>query len=324
MHLKRNILSGTKTYLFAFLALLVIAIVTVSFNMGDSEAYELSRREIALRKIGHELLLQSNDSTSRVMPVKKIGENEYQVSFERELSFQPDSLVNIVRRSLANGASEYVVNVLDCANNSVTYGFAIAGNEKDDLIACLGRIQPGACYLVNIKFPPSKTNQTKNNVLMGSIALLGFLGFVFLRPVKKKNVVEENVSPVKDGFENNNAQTPTSENLHIEIKHPDIFTLGSVLFDFQNRKLISKETTIPLTVTESRVLRLLASSANETIERNRLQKEIWEDEGVIVGRSLDMFISKLRKKLEIEPAVEIVGLRGKGYRLEVGGYCMKL
>jgi DNA-binding response OmpR family regulator len=56
---------------------------------------------------------------------------------------------------------------------------------------------------------------------------------------------------------------------------------------------------------------------NEAIERNRLQKEIWEDEGVIVGRSLDMFISKLRKKLEPDPTIKIAVIRGKGYKLEI-------
>jgi len=50
-----------------------------------------------------------------------------------------------------------------------------------------------------------------------------------------------------------------------------------------------------LTGTETRVLHIFALSPNETIERSRLQKEIWEDEGVIVGRSLDMFISNLER-----------------------------
>jgi DNA-binding response OmpR family regulator len=53
------------------------------------------------------------------------------------------------------------------------------------------------------------------------------------------------------------------------------------------------------------------------MERSRLQKEIWEDKGVIVGRSLDMFISKLRKKLEFDPNINIVVIRGKGYKLEI-------
>lgn len=77
------------------------------------------------------------------------------------------------------------------------------------------------------------------------------------------------------------------------------------------------EKTIDLTGTENRVLLIFASAPNEVIERTRLQKEIWEDEGVIVGRSLDMFISKLRKKLEVDPDIKIVVIRGKGYKLEI-------
>ena len=88
-------------------------------------------------------------------------------------------------------------------------------------------------------------------------------------------------------------------------------------FDAETRKLIINGKTIDLTRTETRVLRIFALSPNEAIERSRLQKEIWEDEGVIVGRSLDMFISKLRKKLEFDPNIKLVVIRGKGYKLEI-------
>src|SRR5690606_439857 len=101
-------------------------------------------------------------------------------------------------------------------------------------------------------------------------------------------------------------------------QHTGMFPLGSMSFDTEARKLMMNGKTIELTRTETRVLRIFALSPNETIERSRLQKEIWEDEGVIVGRSLDMFISKLRKKLEPDPAVKIVVIRGKGYKLEIG------
>jgi DNA-binding response OmpR family regulator len=97
----------------------------------------------------------------------------------------------------------------------------------------------------------------------------------------------------------------------------NMFTLGSVLFDAKNRKLIINGETIELTGTETRVLIIFALSPNEIIARSRLQKEIWEDDGVIVGRSLDMFISKLRKKLEGDPNIKIVVIRGKGYKLEI-------
>lgn len=90
-----------------------------------------------------------------------------------------------------------------------------------------------------------------------------------------------------------------------------------MLFDARNRKLVINGKAIDLTGTETRVLNIFASSPNQTVERSRLQKEIWEDQGVIVGRSLDMFISKLRKKLEPEPGVSLVVVRGKGYKLEI-------
>jgi len=81
--------------------------------------------------------------------------------------------------------------------------------------------------------------------------------------------------------------------------------------------MIINENTIDLTGTETRLLHIFALSPNQTIARTRLQKEIWEDEGIIVGRSLDMFISKLRKKLEFDPTIKITVIRGKGYKLEV-------
>jgi DNA-binding response OmpR family regulator len=65
------------------------------------------------------------------------------------------------------------------------------------------------------------------------------------------------------------------------------------------------------------LLTLFAHNPNELLLRDRLLKEVWEDEGVITGRSLDMFVSKLRKKLHHDSAVNLVNVHGKGYRLEV-------
>jgi hypothetical protein len=263
--------------------------------MVDGDDFDISRREVLLRRIGHELLLQSGDSTSRVLPVNKIAENEYQIRFENDLTFQPDSLVNTTRRLLAKDplAGDYIVNVLNCGNSSIAYGFAISGNEKNTIVACSGREQPTACYMINIRFEPKSILIAKNGYILGSLPFLAFVGFIFLRSAKPRRVLPE-------------------------LQSGSIFNLGRVLFDAKDRKLIINEKTIDLTGTETRVLLIFALSPNETIERSRLQKEIWEDEGVIVGRSLDMFISKLRKKLEFDPSVKIVVVRGKGYKLEIG------
>ena len=309
MPLSLHLPPGKRKFMVALTLLMFVSLICLAFTLGDSDGYNSSRRQVLLRKIGDEILLQSGDSTSRVLPVKKTGENEYQVSFENELTFQPDSLVNTIQELLAKdpGTRNYIVNVLNCSDASVAYGYAISRNRKDDIIACLGRNQPKACYLIKVTFQPTRTITAKNGYLLGSLALLALLGYVFLRPGKRREV-----SP------GNQATWPRERPTEPQNQPTNMFALGSVLFDAQNRKLIVDEKTIDLTATESRVLRIFALSPNETVERSRLQKEIWEDEGVIVGRSLDMFISKLRKKLEVDPNIKISVIRGKGYRLEIG------
>lgn len=294
MHDSRNFLSGKRNYLFGSILLLFITVICVAFMTVDRDDYTISRREVLLRRIGHEILLQSGDITSRVLPIKKIAENEYQISFESELTFLPDSLMSTTQRFLDNAplSNNYIVNVLNCDNSSIIYGYAISKNKKDDIVTCIGRRQPKACYRINIKFKPNGITIEENGYVLGSLSFVAFVGFIFWRSVTPRKTLP-------DGQQTN------------------MFALDSVLFDAKNRKLIIDGKTTDLTGTETRVLLMFASSPNEIIERSRLQKEIWEDEGVIVGRSLDMFISKLRKKLELDPNIKIVVIRGKGYRLEV-------
>ena len=292
----RNLLSGKRKYVLGLLLLSLICLICAAFSSENSDdfAFAFARREVLLRRIGHEILLQSGDSISRVLPVKKIAENEYLIRFESDFTFQPDSLMNTTSRFLdeAPFAGNYIVNVLNCSDSSVAYGYAISKNKKDNIVACSGRKQPKACYTISIKFKPTGINIVKNGYLLGGLSFLGFLGFILLRPSKAKKALSPN-------------------------EHDNIITLGSGLFDTINKKLIVNGNTIDLTGTETRLLLIFALSPNEIIEKNRIQKEIWEDEGVIVGRSLDMFISKLRKKLEFDPNIKIVVVRGKGYKLEI-------
>jgi hypothetical protein len=99
---KSNRLTVKRNHVGGLLLLLFVSIVCVAFSMAGNEDFNVARREILLRRIGHEILLQSGDSTSRVLPVKKIAGNEYQISFENAFTFQPESLVNTTQRLLAN------------------------------------------------------------------------------------------------------------------------------------------------------------------------------------------------------------------------------
>src|SRR5678815_5525615 len=139
MLVRRNLLPVKRKHLGGLFLFTFIAIICVAFSMTGNDDFDFARREILLRRIGHEILLQSGDSTSRVLPVKKIAKNEYQISFENAFTFQPDFLVNTTQRLLAKDplAIDYVVNVLNCANASVAYGYAIKKNKKDDIVCLL-------------------------------------------------------------------------------------------------------------------------------------------------------------------------------------------
>jgi hypothetical protein len=294
MSQRQNMLFSNGKYLFGSVALLLVAAVCLAFSFTGTDDFEIARREILIRKVGHELLLQSGDSVSRVLPVNKISDHEFQVSFEREFGFLPDSLVYTTLSLLGKdaGVPDYVVNVLNCGTQKVAYGYAISNKEKETIVSCKGRRLPKACYVISIQFKDALIS-SKSGYLLGSLPILAFIGLLFFRTAKPKKDVQV-------------------------IHDVDQFQLGGILFDAKLRKLVMKELTVDLTATESRVLRIFAESPNLVIERNRIQKEIWEDEGVIVGRSLDMFISKLRKKLEMDERVKIVVVRGIGYRMEVG------
>lgn len=292
----QKLLNSNRKNLLGVLFLVLTSLAFLAFSIDGDDNFEKARVEILIRKVGHELLLQSGDSVSRVLPVNKISANEYQISFEHEFSFLPDSLINITQRLFGKDQqlADYVVKVLNCSNTSVAYGYAIANNQRDDILACKGRRLPTDCYILNIQFKVSSFIDSKNGYLLGGLPVLAFVGLLYFRSRKPLKTLQE---------------LPTENN--------DLFHLGAFLFDYKKRKLIYNENTIDLTGTESRVLRIFALSPNKAIERNKIQKEIWEDEGVIVGRSLDMFISKLRKKLEQDERVKIVVIRGIGYRLEV-------
>jgi len=294
MQFSQFLRSINRKALFLVLPLFFIAVSFVAIEVNPAAGFERSKREVLLRRIGHELLLQSGDSTSRVLPVVEINENEYQITFENELTFQTASLVTITKSILIKdpNAQDYIVNVLNCSNSSVVYAFAISKNQKDDIVSCIGRRQPKACYVISIQFNETDTNGTRYAYFFGGLALMVLLVFAFSKVVKSKKTVPK-------------------------VFHDKSFALGSILFDAQKRQLLHNEVSIDLTDTETRLMLIFAQSPNQIIERSRLQKEIWEDEGVVVGRSLDMFISKLRKKLELDANINIVVIRSKGYKLEI-------
>lgn len=92
-------------------------------------------------------------------------------------------------------------------------------------------------------------------------------------------------------------------------------SIGSYLFSFKKQNLIHAQNTITLTHREALLLNLLIENKNEIIDRSLILKKIWGDDHFFNGRSLDVFITKLRKKLSLDPSIYILNVRNQGYKL---------
>ena len=66
------------------------------------------------------------------------------------------------------------------------------------------------------------------------------------------------------------------------------------------------------------MLHLFVSNLGSLLERDYILQQVWADEGVLIGRSMDVFVSRLRKKLAEDPILRIVAIHGVGYRMETG------
>lgn len=95
------------------------------------------------------------------------------------------------------------------------------------------------------------------------------------------------------------------------------FEIGSFAFDYHRQTLTRKKDSRRLTPRENELLHLLCLSLNQTLMRDVALKRIWGDDNYFTGRSMDVFISKLRKYLKDDPAVEIISVHGQGFRLIV-------
>jgi DNA-binding response OmpR family regulator len=94
-----------------------------------------------------------------------------------------------------------------------------------------------------------------------------------------------------------------------------VYTIGKYQFDTHKQLLIIGEESQKLTTKESELLKLLCNNSNEILERNFALKAIWIDDNYFNARSMDVYITKLRKYLKEDPSVEIMNIHGKGYKL---------
>ena len=96
-----------------------------------------------------------------------------------------------------------------------------------------------------------------------------------------------------------------------------IFTIGSYTFDYRNMLLTSGKKDQSLTRKEAELLKLLCIYKNKLLTRETALNSIWGDDDYFIGRSMDVFIAKLRKYLKDDPGISITNVHGAGFKLEI-------
>lgn len=262
---------------------------------------EAQHVEVSLRMIGHQILLSVGDSTSRVLPVESDG-NRYRVQFDTEFALDPEAAAIIIDSVVAATqiATDYIVEFELCGTNEVVHSYEVIPSRIGNVVPCRTRPQPKGCYelVVTILLPevsmavaeetePEDYSHVYLLLVLLTVAIVVMLVLVSLL-LKRK-------------------QKPQSDE--------DGIQLGLFRFSQPKMELTISEHRIELTSKEADLLHLLSTAINQTVERDEILRVVWEDEGAYVGRTLDVFISKLRKKLEADPNVRIVNVRGIGYKL---------
>ena len=98
-------------------------------------------------------------------------------------------------------------------------------------------------------------------------------------------------------------------------KEQQVYQFGNMNFDTQKQILTINGESTKLTTKEAELLALLCAHANDILERNHALKQIWVDDNYFNARSMDVYITKLRKLLKPDPSIEIINIHGKGYKL---------
>ncbi len=267
-----------KTIILIFVLLLALKI-----NAATTEQHT----KVILRSIAHEFLLQLNDSTSRILPIENIN-GRFAIRFESELSFEPDMLSFSTLKVLekASITTDYIVEIERCNSTETIHSFQTTPDKN--LTPCKQRALPKGCYIFYFStITPLESEKTNQNQLFYItttllIALISLLLFLFFTKKKNKNV--------------------------------SFITIGAYQLDPKRMLLIYKNQSTELSSKETDLLIYFHTNNSQTLKREQILNTIWDDNGQYIGRTLDVYVSKLRKKLQQDPNIKIINIRGVGYK----------
>jgi hypothetical protein len=288
----------------AVLLLLILTSVSKSPVQDTSLVLQEEQTNVAIRAIADALLKQNDDWTSPVPPIRQEGKYSYFIPLKAKIDYSRlrHTIDTILERH--NIRPDYRVSLLDCTSGIVMLGFMANSQDRSASVACQDREQAETCYnlrLTLLEEQPKKNVAFQQPLKSWPPVKWVLLGLTFCLPLiwlswnknQQEEVAEENSLP--EGWQQKSEHTA--------------FHLTNLLLKIDDKQLT-------LTYREAKLLDFFFQHVNQVLERDRILQAVWEDEGIIVGRSLDVFVSRLRKKLKADPELNIVNVHGVGYKLE--------
>lgn len=282
------------------LPLLLVVLLTLPamswLRQPETDQRQSAQRvNLALRRVADRLLDLAGDSTTAIPPVDRVAANEYRLRLQRNFNY--DSLPDLLERAFAlyQLTDDYYVSVTTCGTDELMLGYAKA-DLAEGIPPCGGREHKAGCYDLSVVFSDQQTpTPWKAGIWLG-LLVIGLL-LPSLLYWRRRPSPEAEPAPATDD---------------------DAWQrFGRSAFDLGNQSLLIGGQHHSLTFREAKLLHFFLQHPNQLLPREDIMAAVWEDEGIIVGRSLDVFVSRLRKVLRPDPTVRIANVHGVGYRLEV-------
>ena len=268
---------------------------TVMLHAG-TEPIDPQKVNLVLRRTADRLLRASGDLNSRIPAVEHTTENVWRIQIRQTFSY--DTLPSVLQSALDQyGITQpYEVAVKRCEDDVIDLGYQQQDVIQDSIVPCMGREEPDGCHYIEITFTGPIITKSASEWKYVLLAIAGLAGIAaawwYFR--KKPSPLVDN-SP--DG---------------------DWITFGQSRLHLSSQILECDGIRHQLTYREAKLLKLFAAHPGQLLEREQILQQVWADAGVQVGRSVDMFVSRLRKKLKADSSIGIVAVHGVGYKMETG------